>query len=688
MTRPSVAVAAALTALLVLGAACGDSPTQPDRAVAEVEIAAPGTSVQVHQTLQLSAVTKAASGDVLSGRLISWSSGNEALATVSAAGVVTGLAEGIVWITAASEGRTGAVQIEVTPAPVPPPPPPPPPPPHPVPAVASISPSLIVAGTNGLTVTVTGTNFIAASVGMWKGSSRPTDVVSAAEIRIHLSAEDLAAEGKGAIKVFNPTPGGGMSGGVDLTIETRGPKVRLDLDAAELIAGDTIRVRATVYDAAGTPVPGTSDPAQRLQWIRLDNGTEIYYYDAIRDSMRVRVRGVGTYKIVARTPDGFTDTLTLVSQPMDERLVSIDAGGHLNCGLDADARAYCWGHTYPSHSTYAPVAVPGGRQFDVLATGQSHACALDRLGTAYCWGENTEGSLGNGGSGSQAEPLPVVGAPAFVSIVAGGWHTCGLTLAGKAWCWGANLYGQLGNDAQQFSNVAVPVTGDFVFTSISTGAYHTCAVTPEGEIYCWGYNAFGQAGLDRGACIDEVYGGQVPCNLTPAVVETELRFVAVAVGGFHTCAVTDAGAAFCWGAGERGQLGDGAKTTSAAPVAVAGGRTLTSLGAGIAHTCGLTAAGKAWCWGQNDYGTNGVHPATSDVCVEGTTGYLCNATPVAVSGGLTFAPRQLSVAMYSTCGVTTAGLAYCWGANSAGELGAGSELPNYTGLPLRVRDGS
>ena len=65
--------------------------------------------------------------------------------------------------------------------------------------------------------------------------------------------------------------------------------------------------------------------------------------------------------------------------------------------------------------------------------------------------------------------------------------------------------------------------------------------------------------------------------------------------GWFTCGLTSAGVAFCWGANDTGQLGDGTQTNRSAPVGVKGGLTFAALtsAADGEHTCGVTASGGA-----------------------------------------------------------------------------------------------
>ena len=83
----------------------GDSSGPPAPApVASVEITpSPGT-IAVSQTVQLTAATKDAKGNVLNGRVVTWSQGNGTVATVNSSGLVSAVGVGATTITATSEG--------------------------------------------------------------------------------------------------------------------------------------------------------------------------------------------------------------------------------------------------------------------------------------------------------------------------------------------------------------------------------------------------------------------------------------------------------------------------------------------------------------------------------------------------------------------------------------------------------
>src|SRR5438094_482692 len=86
--------------------------------VVSVTVTPASASIQQGQTIQLTATPKDANGNALSGRVVTWSSSNTAVASVNAGGFVTSSAAGSATITAASEGKSGTSAITVTSVPV------------------------------------------------------------------------------------------------------------------------------------------------------------------------------------------------------------------------------------------------------------------------------------------------------------------------------------------------------------------------------------------------------------------------------------------------------------------------------------------------------------------------------------------------------------------------------------------
>jgi alpha-tubulin suppressor-like RCC1 family protein len=351
------------------------------------------------------------------------------------------------------------------------------------------------------------------------------------------------------------------------------------------------------------------------------------------------------------TSAAFTvEALTLPAAP------SFDAGNAVTCGIASDGAAYCWGVT----SGVTPAIVPGNVAFQSLSVGGFHRCGVATGGAAFCWGTNTFGQLGNGAQWimDPSTPVLVSGGLSFHSVSAGGTHTCGVTTGGAVYCWGNNIGGQLGAPTAEFcgifpcSTTPVSVSGGRAFQSVSGGGLHTCGLTTAGAAYCWGNNDNGQLG-----------DGTTLTRSTPVPVAAELTFRSVTAGDTHTCGVTTGGAVYCWGANESGQLGDGTTVGRTTPVPVAGGLTFRSVSAGGTHTCGVTTGGAAYCWGGNGnefrrFGQLGDGSVTD------------SAVPVPVTGGLTF--ESVSAGKVHTCGVTAGGAAHCWGHNEDGELGNGA----------------
>jgi hypothetical protein len=98
-------------------------------------------------------------------------------------------------------------------------------PPNPVPTLASLNPPTITAGTPSFVLALIGTNFVPNSVVRVAGQDRQTTFVSATELRVTIAAADVANGGTLALRVFNPTPGGGPSNELTLTITFAAPTI-------------------------------------------------------------------------------------------------------------------------------------------------------------------------------------------------------------------------------------------------------------------------------------------------------------------------------------------------------------------------------------------------------------------------------------------------------------------------------
>jgi uncharacterized protein YjdB/alpha-tubulin suppressor-like RCC1 family protein len=314
--------------------------------------------------------------------------------------------------------------------------------------------------------------------------------------------------------------------------------------------------------------------------------------------------------------------------------------------------------TSASLTASATITVTGGSTaipddgYTMTAGFNGWACGISAPGSAYCWGNNVDGAIGDGTRTNRTLPTAVAGGFQFDAISAGANHTCGLTTSGVALCWGSDSLAQLGNGVGRADALTpVPVVGARGFKALAAGGLHTCALTTAGAAYCWGDNTDGQLGDGTTASREE-----------PVLVSGGLVFRQLTAGMSHTCGLTAAGAAYCWGRNNLGAVGNGTFTSTATPALVTGGKSFVSLSLGRAFTCGLATDGNTYCWGYNVAGMIG----------DGTT--TNRESPTLVSGGLTFA--TVVADGFSACGLTSAGSAYCWGSNSAGDIGDGGWTPS------------
>jgi alpha-tubulin suppressor-like RCC1 family protein len=286
-----------------------------------------------------------------------------------------------------------------------------------------------------------------------------------------------------------------------------------------------------------------------------------------------------------------------------------------------------------------------------VSPGGGHTCGLTADSLAYCWGWNFSGELGSGTTTlTELRPLAVQSGQRWRDIQPGDAHTCAINAAGRLFCWGDNVYGQVGDGVFSINRPSpTAVATELTFVQVSTGFLYSCAVTASGSAYCWGFNDRGQLG-----------DGSRTSSRIPVKVLGNLSFRHVRAGWNHTCGITTSDMAYCWGRNLDGQLGDGTELSRPRPRAVGGGRKFRMIRTGERHTCALTPAGKAFCWGLNAQGQVGDGTSVQE-----------RHLPVAVVNGSDF--TTLATGVYFTCGVRKDGAAWCWGYNGYGQLGGGTD---------------
>ena len=239
-----------------------------------------------------------------------------------------------------------------------------------------------------------------------------------------------------------------------------------------------------------------------------------------------------------------------------------------------------------------------------------------------------------------------------VQIATGGRFTCALVDDGTVLCWGYNYDGELGDGTTMNRATPAPVMGlPWRADAIAAGSAFACALHA-GAVACWGLNNGGQLG-----------DGTLDSRGVPAPVPRLDGVRAIFTGsGNHVCVLLDAGTVKCWGANSSGQLGDGSKLSQTAPANVMGladARALALQGQG---TCALTRTDTVRCWGYGPVG-------------DGTSGLRLTPQPALALDPV----ATLGAGGGIACVVLrTEGRALCWGDNSHGQLGDGTNMPRLS----------
>lgn len=266
-------------------AACSSS-TSPNGSVGSVKVTPATDSVAVGNTITLQATVMGPGGQVVSGQRVFWNTGNASVATVTEAGVVTGVAPGTVQIAASAGGSSGIANITVLPPPV---------------ASVSVSPpvdTIVLPGTAQLSATVFDAqhNPLTGRTITW--SSNMPNVAN-------VDANGLVtgvAPGSATITATSE----GQSGTATVVVQPPvAASVQVSPGAATLTVGDSTTLTATVKDASGNVISGAP-----VTWSS-DNTAAA----TVSTSGVVKAVGAGTATITAKSGNA-SGTATVVVLPV------------------------------------------------------------------------------------------------------------------------------------------------------------------------------------------------------------------------------------------------------------------------------------------------------------------------------------------------------------------------------------
>jgi alpha-tubulin suppressor-like RCC1 family protein len=252
--------------------------------------------------------------------------------------------------------------------------------------------------------------------------------------------------------------------------------------------------------------------------------------------------------------------------------------------------------------------------------------------------------------------------------------SCGLAESGGIYCWGlgGDVLGSVrptefcfqpsnvgnGHD-EECSKRPVPVLSDERFVQLAVGATHSCAVTEEGEVHCWGGNSWGQMGFAPAE--DNSVGA-------PKKIEGLPEIAMVALNGTQSCAVSGAGELWCWGAPgpvTAGGHGFPGPADHVPPFRVGSPASYVEVALADGYGCARTAEGEIDCWGEKLAAQIGL--AGGPACVGDPDG-VC-LLPVRLGTGARFS--KIVAGRGRTCGLAKDdGGVWCWGESRAPALEA------------------
>lgn len=217
-------------------------------------------------------------------------------------------------------------------------------------------------------------------------------------------------------------------------------------------------------------------------------------------------------------------------------------------------------------------------------------------------------------------------------------------------------------------------TGDVRLRQISIGWGFGCGLDAAGAAYCWGANNLGQLGRGTRSTGNDM--------LPFGPVRTSTPFTAISAGRGGACGLTQGGGVECWGTrtltGLSQQLTLDQRTLPVAVTFPAGAGRIVRIDVGTrGPLCAIDEAGANYCFGDNMYNGIGGNSRPGDPFLVATVRDL-RPVPGLPAGGV----QSIGTGEMHGCGTTTVGALWCWGSGDSWGASAGStDAARVEGVP-------
>ena len=301
------------------------------------------------------------------------------------------------------------------------------------------------------------------------------------------------------------------------------------------------------------------------------------------------IGGDGDVNVLHNITAQFADKVVSVSAVGDFTLALTESGRVYSWGYNAQGELGD-GTTTNSGSVVDITnnfGLPAGRKVIKVYAGWEQAFAITDDGRLYSWGNDADGRLGRDVSVvSHALPAPVTDVfDGDIVDLATDSHTLVLTDTNKVYAWGLNSNGQVGNGESgtnadgSYKSVSEPYLvatdafGGNEIVQVEASSNGSFARTSDGQLYAWGQNDYGNLGF--GEEISSYREGSIFGGYTNTVLTSDLREpttptlveffsqsggerIAMFGAGFHrTIAITTSSQVLVWGDNNLGGLGMG-----------------------------------------------------------------------------------------------------------------------------------